>query len=43
MFYSNDMKTYVPVRIIELTQNTFKFDVFDIKSMKFITVAYEGT
>ena len=43
MFYSDDMKTYVPVRIIELTPNTFKFDVFDIKSMKFITVAYEGT
>ena len=42
MFYSDDMKTYVPVRIIELTPNTFKFDVFDIKSMKFITVAYEG-
>ena len=42
MFYSDDMKTYVPVRIIDLTPITFKFDVFDIKSMKFITVAYEG-
>ena len=42
MFYSNGMKTYVPVRMIELTQNTFKFDVFDIKSMKFVTVAYES-
>lgn len=41
MFYSDDMKTYVPVRIVELTQNTFKFDVYDIKSMKFLTVAYE--
>ena len=42
MFYSHDMKTYVPVRIVELTQNTFKFDVFDINLMKFLTVAYEN-
>ena len=36
MFYSDDMKTYIPVRIIDLTPITFKFDIFDIKSMKFI-------
>ena len=40
MFYSKDMKTYVPVRIIELTSNTFKFVIFDIKSMKLVTLAY---
>jgi hypothetical protein len=42
MFYSDDMNTYVPVRIVELTRNTFKFVFFDIKSMKFVTVAYES-
>ena len=40
MFYSKDMKTYVPVRIIELTSNTFKFVIFDIKSMKLVTLTY---
>ena len=40
MFYSTDMQTYVPVRIIELTSNIFKFIIFDIKSMKLITLAY---
>ena len=41
MFYSADMNTYVPARIIELEENILKFDIFDIKLMKYITVSYK--
>ena len=41
MYYSDDMKIYIPVRIIELSQDKFKIDVLDMKTMGFVTVVYE--
>jgi|TARA_B100001167_G_scaffold183315_1_gene141777 hypothetical protein len=40
MFYSEKMDVYVPMRITELTNDNLKMTVFDINTMKMITVSY---
>ena len=40
MIYSEKMDVYVPMRITELTNDNLKITVFDINTMKMITVSY---
>ena len=40
MFYSEKMDIYVPARITELNSDTLRITIFDIKTMKMVTLVY---
>ena len=40
MFYSEKMDIYVPARITELNSETLRITIFDIKTMKMVTLVY---
>ena len=42
MFYSKKMDVYIPMRITELTHDNLIMTVFDINTMKMITVSYSS-
>ena len=42
MFYSEKMDIYVPARITELNSDTLRITIFDIKTMKMITLVYQS-
>ena len=42
MFYSEKMDIYVPARITELNSDTLRITIFDIKTMKMVTLVYKS-
>ena len=42
MFYSEKMNIYVPARITELNSDTLRITIFDIKTMKMVTLVYKS-
>jgi len=40
MFYSEKMDIYVPARITELNSDTLRITIFNIKTMKMVTLVY---